>query len=236
MTDSFQIAKEISLAPGFIKKNFVVRRRFSAPYFLYRVARPLLKLNYKFFKWRNPVTPWTSQAAVRMFDRLLTREMKGFEYGSGNSTLFFAQRLGHLTSVEHNPAWYLEIGTRLKKLKLTNVDYHLITPDPGNDKKAETFYSDYQLTESDFTVRNEYRQYYSFVLRYPEEHFDFIMIDGRARVECSLNAIPKLKRGGIFVLDNSDRERYAPVFKVLSSWPMIKTTTGYFDTTFWFKP
>jgi len=37
-------------------------------------------------------------------------------------------------------------------------------------------------------------------------------------------------------LDNSDRDRYIPVFTVLKGWKMLNTTTGLFDTTFWFKP
>jgi hypothetical protein len=236
MTSSFDIAKEISLAPGVIRKNFVAPRRFSGPYLLYRVARPVLKLNYKIFKWRNPITPWTSQAAVRIFEKLLNRQMKGFEYGSGNSTLFFAQHLEHLTSVEHNPAWFNQISGKLNEMKLGNVDYHHIPTDKEVNTDQYSFYDDYQLTAADFQVRQEYHSYFSFVCRYPDQHFDFMMVDGRARVECCLNAIPKLKSGGIFVLDNSDRQRYAPVFRVLSPWPMIHTTTGYFDTTFWFKP
>lgn len=236
MTNSFEIAKRISRSRGFVRKNFFAPRRLSGSYLIYRIARPLLKFNYKIFKWLNPVTPWTSQAAVRTFEQLLNNQMKGFEYGSGNSTLFFAKHLGHLTSVEHNAMWYNQIKGKMKEMNLTNVDYHHIPADLEIKKHTYAFYKDYPLTESDFQVRREYHDYFSFVCRYPDQHFDFIMVDGRARVECCLNAIPKLKRGGIFVLDNSDRDRYAPVFKVLSSWPMIHTTTGYFDTTFWFKP
>ncbi|HEY4655003.1 MAG TPA: class I SAM-dependent methyltransferase, partial [Cyclobacteriaceae bacterium] len=82
----------------------------------------------------------------------------------------------------------------------------------------------------------DYHNYFSFITVFPNGHFDFIFIDGRARIECTLNAIPKLKKGGMLVLDNSDRDRYAPLFKVLEHWPRVTTTTGLFDTTIWFKP
>jgi len=71
---------------------------------------------------------------------------------------------------------------------------------------------------------------------YPDNYFDFIIVDGRARVECSFNAIKKLKRGGLFVLDNSERKRYMPIFNLLENWEMANTSNGLTDTTFWLKP
>jgi len=163
--------------------------------------------------------------------------MVGFEYGSGNSTIFFAKHLKYLTSVEHNPEWFTIVRSNLDKLSLTNVDYHFIPMAKiDNTETIYTFFQDFNLTEEDFQIRKEYHQYFSFIKEYPDNHFDFIIVDGRARVECCLNAIPKLKSKGIFVLDNSDRARYKPVFKVLKSWKSITTTTGLFDTTIWFKP
>lgn len=219
----------------YLKKNVIVPKGLSGSYLFYRVARPLLKLNYKVFKWRNPQTPWTSQAAVAIFRELLNKRMTGLEYGSGNSTIFFASRLGHLTSVEHDKAWYSRVKSTLKKLGHSNVDYKLIAP--GTIRPLDySLIKGYNLEENEFAIKSEYADYFSFVRTFPDNHFDFIMVDGRARIECTLNALPKLKPGGIFVLDNSDRKRYTPVFKVLSQWQSVTTTTGLFDTTFWFKP
>ncbi|NJN41371.1 MAG: class I SAM-dependent methyltransferase [Flammeovirgaceae bacterium] len=230
-----EIASRISASPWFIKNNFIRKKSFSIEYFCYRILRPLLKLRYKIFKLFNPLSPWTSQASIQIFKKILNTEMKGFEYGSGNSTLFFAQRLQHLTSVEHNKEWHQIVNKKLTQTGTSNIDYHLI---PRHDRTEErfSFHSDFNLDDSSFSVRTEYSNYFSFIKKYPDQYFDFIIVDGRARVECCLNAIPKLKPGGIFVLDNSDRERYQPIFLVLSSWKQITTTTGLFDTTIWFKP
>jgi len=227
---------QVSNSAAYIKKNLVREKSFSPGYLFYRIARPLLKLNYKIFKLLNPERPWTSQAAIRAFEKILTKEMIGFEYGSGNSTVFFARHLKHLTSVEHNKEWFKIVKDKLQQRKLTNVDYHFIPQADPDENITYSFYQEYALTEKDFQIRKEYHSYFSFVKNYADNQFDFIMVDGRARVECCLNAIPKLKPGGIFVLDNSDRKRYEPVFKVLSGWKSIHTTTGLFDTTFWFKP
>jgi hypothetical protein len=84
--------------------------------------------------------------------------------------------------------------------------------------------------------RMDYYNYYSKVNEYPDEYFDFVLIDGRARVNCGKNAIDKLKSGGIFILDNSERQRYRPLHELLIKWPSIYTTTGLTDTTIWIKP
>jgi len=237
MQTAYDIALRISRSPIFPKKNLIAPKSFSFSYIQYRIARPLLKVYYKIFKWRNPFVPWTSQASIKTFEKILTRDMVGLEYGSGNSTIFFASHLKELTSIEHNKEWFKIVKANLQKLKLTNVDYRFIpATKKDNQQYSYTFYKDYNLTEKDFQIRTDYHEYFSFVKEFPNNHFDFIIVDGRARVECCLNAIPKLKSNGIFVLDNSDRNRYKPVFKVLKNWKSITTTTGLFDTTIWFKP
>src|SRR2546430_9982143 len=56
----------------------------------------------------NPLdgdSPWMTFAAIRFLDRLLTKEMRVFEYGSGGSSLFFSRRVREVVSVEHDGAW-----------------------------------------------------------------------------------------------------------------------------------
>ena len=235
-SQAYQTVLDISKNTFFVKKTIISKKSFSISYIFYRIARPVLKVNYKLFKWLNPQSPWTSQASIKAFEKILNKNMVGFEYGSGFSTLFFSKHLKHLTSVEHNEEWFKIVKTKLKDQGINNVDYHFI-PSSKTEKNVDyAFYKNYQLTSKDFTIRKEYHDYFSFVSTFANEHFDFIIVDGRARVECCLNAIPKLKAGGLFVLDNSDRERYQPVFNVLKNWKSITTTTGLFDTTIWFKP
>jgi len=38
--------------------------------------------------------------------------------------------------------------------------------------------------------------------------FDVVVIDGRARIECFLRAVPRLAPDGMIVFDNYDRRRY----------------------------
>ena len=43
----------------------------------------------------------------------------------------------------------------------------------------------------------------------PDASLDLVVVDGRARVECARRAMPKVKPGGLLLLDDTSRERYA---------------------------
>jgi len=221
----------------YLKKNILAERGWTWNYLFYRIMRPVLKANYKFFKLFNPQSPWLSQIAILFFKQYLTKEMVGLEYGSGFSTVFYAERVKKIIAIEHHKEWYNKVKKQLEELNLMNVECVYI-PENKNDwqEKLPSFYTDYPLDFNDFKYRPEYFDYFEQVKNYPDEYFDFIIVDGRSRVECSLNALPKLKKGGLFILDNSERRRYRPVFEVLKDWPMSNTSTGLTDTTFWVKP
>lgn len=50
--------------------------------------------------------PWMNYAMIEFLDDRLLSDMSVFEYGGGNSTLFFAERVRSVTSVECNRDWY----------------------------------------------------------------------------------------------------------------------------------
>ncbi len=103
---------------------------------------------------------------------------------------------------------------------------------PINEEDIDIYLNEHDEYES----KKNYLNYYNKVNKYPDNFFDFVMIDGRARVRCGLNAMVKLKSGGIFVLDNSERQRYNPLHKALNFWPKVNTTNGITNTTIWVKP
>ena len=51
------------------------------------------------------------------------------EFGSGRSTVWFAERVATLTSVEHDERWYEAVSAKLKERRLANVDCILARPD-----------------------------------------------------------------------------------------------------------
>ena len=80
-------------------------------------------VSYKLYELTHPNEPWIAQGAMRFCEASLNREMAGFEWGSGRSTAWFAQRLGSLTSIEHDPGWFKIVQEKLKSREIRNVTY-----------------------------------------------------------------------------------------------------------------
>ncbi|MCH7771611.1 MAG: FkbM family methyltransferase, partial [Bacteroidetes bacterium] len=50
--------------------------------------------------------PWLTYPFIDFITERLSKEFNIFEFRSGNSTLFFAERVKQISSVEHNSEWY----------------------------------------------------------------------------------------------------------------------------------
>ncbi len=59
--------------------------------------------------------PWVTYPFIDFISDRLNRGMKLFEYGSGNSTIFYAERVGSITSVEHDKGWYEHVNKQLPR-------------------------------------------------------------------------------------------------------------------------
>jgi hypothetical protein len=122
--------------------------------------------------------PWLAYPAIEFLDAHLPPSATLFEYGSGGSTFWFAQRVRRVISCEHDERWYRELKPRLPG----NVEYLL---EPIGD--SSTAYS-------------------SKVALYPD--VDVVLIDGRDRSECASVASQGLSPSGVLVWDDTDRARY----------------------------
>ena len=230
---NYQVANDIALKAGYIKRNYLAPSENRAEYIKYRVLRPILKVYYKITTHKyGKESPWLTPASIEFLGKVLNKDMRGLEYGSGRSTLFISEKIGNLISVEHDRSWYSHVTTILHEKEIENVEYHLF-PSSQPETKVEI---EIRNNASFVFELNNFEKYFDFILDQPDDHFDFILIDGRARVECCARAVEKLKSGGIFILDNSERLRYKPVHTMLDSWKQVFTTTGLTDTTIWFKP
>ena len=233
MSRAFNVAESIASKWYFIKTNMVVSKGFTLRYLRYRILRSFLTIYNGLLNSPNRSRkPWLTPASIRILDKCLDPNGIGLEYGSGRSTRFFASRLRKLISIEHSPEWYDIVSSQLQQEGVENTEFILISGIPSEPKKIKA-----RRNKQDFDEENiHYLPYYEKVNETDDLTFDFILIDGRARVECSRRAIQKLKSKGIFVLDNSERKRYKPIHEMLSGWQKVHTSTGLCDTTFWFKP
>jgi predicted O-methyltransferase YrrM len=155
-------------------------------------------------------SPWITFGAIDYVEGFLraraSAPVRVFEYGSGGSTLFWAARGASCVSVEHDEQWFDILRRRVTHLP---VDCRLVLPErgagrAGGDPADPTLY---QSTDAAF-LDCTFRRYAQTIDQFADESFDIALVDGRARPSCVLHALPKVRRGGILVLDNADRGHY----------------------------
>ena len=161
--------------------------------------------------------PWFVMGAITYLeDEFLENpyhplKFKSFEWGSGGSTLWLSQRTKSVITLEHDRDWLEKTRAELEKYGITNVALILRHLDNG---------------------------YVEYIDGFPDESFDIIMVDGRKRSDCLIRAMPKLKRGGALVLDNSERAEYQDAVNKVP-WQRMDWDSGYSEgwvTTVWRKP
>ena len=115
-----------------------------------------------------------------------------FEYGGGGSTAWFADLGAEVTTVEHHPEWVAHL--------------------------TEQFRDDEHVDLVQRSDADAYADYVSAIDDYPDASFDVVVVDGRERVRCFEHSVAKVRPGGVLILDDVDRTRYAPAFEVVD-WP-----------------
>jgi SAM-dependent methyltransferase len=187
------------------------------------------------YQRNHPDQPWLNPDAVRLLERLLLPNDQGLEWGSGRSTAWFAGRVKHLTSVEHNPQWHQIVSEQLRAAGRTNVTYKLL-PAPQEGREAESEYV---------------RAYESFAAG----SLGFVLVDGVARDFCVAGVLDRIAPGGVLVIDDAHRyfdhqtysplsrngrgpanERWGQVARTLSGWRHMWTSQGISDTAIWIRP
>ena len=128
-------------------------------------------------KDKNPL-PWVTYSFIDFISDRLNTTMDIFEFGSGNSTLWYASKVNAVTSVEHDNIWFEKIKENMPKN--VNINYKKLLYDGEYSKFSNTL----------------------------DKKFDIAIVDGRDRVNCMKNAIKDIKEEGVIVLDDSEREYY----------------------------
>jgi predicted O-methyltransferase YrrM len=193
-------------------------------YWVRRPHKVWARLSYWLWEKRNPDAPWIMPGAVEFCRRALTGQMRALEFGSGRSTAWFARRVGHLTSVEHSPAWYEQVRARLARDELRNVDYWLVPLDHPAAQPEQDAYDPLPA-------------YVSVLRGFAEESLDFIVVDGHYRTACIRNALDKLKPGGLLLVDDVNMWGAPELLPVPAEWPLVhRSGNGLKLTCVWKKP
>lgn len=122
--------------------------------------------------------PWMNYSVIHFLETRLRNDLTLFEYGSGYSTLFFGQRVAEVTAVEHDSTWQQAISPQT----------------PANARVL------YQALDYDGD--------YCRAVAQSGQKYDLVVVDGRDRVRCTIQACDCLSPQGVILLDDSDRFKY----------------------------
>lgn len=123
--------------------------------------------------------PWMNFSFIHFLQQKLKKDFILFEFGSGYSTYFYAEKVQSVISVEYDEKWFKLI----KEQNLpTNVEIIFKEKDDDGD--------------------------YCRVISSAQKEFDVVVIDGADRGNCIKQTIPKLSPTGVFILDDSWRKEY----------------------------
>lgn len=188
------ISASAATAPSFINANPITRfvgrvlnslgllsciqiRRRDDSYLVRRGWFESFQKNLNVDRDGNPI-PWLPYPAIDFLIERVRTDMNVFEFGSGNSTLWWSKHAKSVVSVEHDRVWY----ERLKPLVPQNVELL-------------------------FAELNNIDEYASSPTR-TNQLYDVIIIDGRDRVRCAHFAVEALNKDGVIVWDNMERKDY----------------------------
>ncbi|MBM3402851.1 MAG: FkbM family methyltransferase [Bacteroidetes bacterium] len=148
---------------------------------------------FKSFETKTPLgrnsepIPWVTYSFIDFIADRIQKDHTIFEFGSGNSTFYYAERAQKVVSVEHDQAWYEKI----------------LATKPSN---SEMIFCELQ-NDGDYSKIPE-----SLGLK-----FDIIVVDGRDRVNCCYRSPAALSERGVIVLDDSERESYVSALSFLKN-------------------
>lgn len=157
------------------------------------------------------MNPQMSSNEIALMERILLshgRHVDVLEWGSGGSTVYFTNFLRKKevsytwTSIEYNRQWYEKVHDAVKD----NENVSLALFDVGNTELRQRY-----------TNMDEYVAYPATL----GKKYDVILVDGRKRRRCLLEASKLLKSDGVVILHDARRTFYHCAFSAFSDSRML---------------
>lgn len=149
-----------------------------------------------------------------IFDQFSGKEINVFEWGSGFSSIYFAQYLQrrrahfHWHSIDNNKEWYEKVAFKIKKLGL----------DPCVDLYFEEFLPFWEKPEWEwknippprgvFSPKSDSEQRYVQFPKSLKMKFDIVIVDARFRRHCLQTAREVLAPGGVVIVHDAQKKHY----------------------------
>lgn len=135
-------------------------------------------------------------AVMSLFDA----PVQALEWGSGNSTLFFSALLpagSQWEAIEHNEQWSKTVQDMIQQRNAPGIWLHFV-PNSGPFRDG--------VDDGDYDSFSEY----ILTATHLHKKFQFVLVDGRARVECMQIGWMLLQTSGFLVLHDAERTEYNP--------------------------
>lgn len=170
------------------------------------------KVNYKEI--------WMGRTEVNLLLRYLDGRKTYIEYGSGGSTFNFPQFVEHAVSVEHDRAWCAKVREKLKtRPELKHIDYRCWYVEKGHRGFIVEGNTDGNYVH--------FKEYVDQIDTAGHQLYDFVLIDGRARVDCSVKVLSYISQETAVFIHDSTRffitRTYSPALKY---YDMIESIGG----------
>lgn len=120
--------------------------------------------------------PWYNIKLIHFLNNFLQKNFDIFEYGGGNSTLYYASKVKSVSTIEGKQEWIDFINKNKQNLHNIKV------------QKCNII-QNFSLEINNFTTKE----------------FDIVVVDSRDRAKCLMQSVKHLKQNGIIILDNSER-------------------------------
>jgi hypothetical protein len=165
----------------------------------------------------NDMKPWMQEDQIKLVERILLtfkgRKINILEWGSGGSTLYFTEFLEkhnidfNWISVEHSLKWYRSFIEKVPQAKIK-----VILKNQKKENPATINLDHYVHFPREYALKNKNLRM-----------FDFILVDGRARARCLIEAKYLVKEDGVILLHDAEREKYHYAFRYFDAWEMINS-------------
>lgn len=157
--------------------------------------------------------PWCTYPYIHFIEPRLQKSMHVFEFGCGNSTLWYASRVNSVKAVEHDRNWVKLMESRL----------------PANVKVV------FQALEEENRYIREISE--------EGKKYHIVIVDGRKRNRSAREAVNSLTADGVIVWDNSNLAHYQEGvgqlmslgFKRLDFWGLSPITAHLNCTTIFYR-
>ena len=188
---------------------------------------------------------WYTYPLLEFLENLDFSQDSVFEYGSGSSSVYWANKAKCVQSVEHDYHYYKKALCLKEELNLKNLSLDFASNEVlvSNPEKAYEALSGLTLSASLVVVKllssavaienlnslststkrirnsgsfNYLPSEYLMSLPNSGQSFDIIIVDGMNRALSGIMAVEQLNNNGMIVLDNSDRPMYFPLKQYLN--------------------